>query len=105
MNIKNTDGNTTLSRAASSDHLSCVEYFISHGVDMNTQDNAGITALMRGASDSHQSFVECLVSHGADVNIQNNDCYTALMWAAHYILSSILCGVSCLVWSRCEYLK
>jgi ankyrin repeat protein len=99
--------------AASKGNLPLLQSFISAGAeDVNIQNRSGCTALMLAAFNGHLSCVEYLVSHGADVNIQGRYGGLALMEASYFgKLSyvgcfqwlSILYGVSCIAWSRCEH--
>ncbi|EAY10228.1 ankyrin repeat protein, putative [Trichomonas vaginalis G3] len=61
---------------------SLLEYFISHGININEKDNDGQTALHNAAITNSKETVEFLISHGANINEKDNAGETALHKAA-----------------------
>lgn len=54
-------------------HLSCVEYLIQVGADVNIKSKEGFTCLYVASLKGHFAVVKHLISNGADVNAQNNN--------------------------------
>ncbi|EAY13846.1 hypothetical protein TVAG_044060 [Trichomonas vaginalis G3] len=63
---------------------SLLEYFLSHGANINEKDNDGKTALYIAAGINRKEIAEFLISHGANINEKNNDGETALQDAARH---------------------
>ncbi|EAY03874.1 ankyrin repeat protein, putative [Trichomonas vaginalis G3] len=47
---------------------SLLEYFLSHGADINEKNKNGETALHNAARNNRKEIAELLISHGADIN-------------------------------------
>ncbi|EAY13720.1 ankyrin repeat protein, putative [Trichomonas vaginalis G3] len=61
---------------------SLLEYFLSHGANINEKNNDGETALYIAARNNSKETAEFLISHGANINEKDNDGETALHIAA-----------------------
>lgn len=97
MNLKDEDGYTALSHAASNGHTDIVRLLIAEKADVNTKNNsykdysnAGSreyysycteTPLMLAAKNGHVEIVRMLIDAGANVNARNTYNATALMYA------------------------
>lgn len=81
INAINIDGrgtnNTALALATMHGHIAAVEFLISKGADINTQNYKGITALHYAASFGHEDVVELLLKKGADISLFDNQGATA----------------------------
>ncbi|KAI5528680.1 spectrin binding, partial [Trichomonas vaginalis G3] len=64
-------------------HLSSLlEYFISNGADINSNDEYGCTSLHYAARENSKETAEILISNGADVDAEDKDGCTPLHLAA-----------------------
>ncbi|EAY22533.1 hypothetical protein TVAG_035560 [Trichomonas vaginalis G3] len=63
---------------------SLIEYFLSHGENINEKDKDGETALHKAAQYDRKEIAEFLISHGANINEKDEDGETALHKAARY---------------------
>ncbi|EAX90040.1 hypothetical protein TVAG_294210 [Trichomonas vaginalis G3] len=61
---------------------SLLEYFLSHGANVNDKDENGKTALHYTAVNNSKEIAEVLLSHGANINEKNENGDTALHIAA-----------------------
>ncbi|EAY10590.1 ankyrin repeat protein, putative [Trichomonas vaginalis G3] len=61
---------------------SLIEYFLSHGANINEKDENGVTALHYAAENNSKETAEVLISHGANINEKNKNGVTALHYAA-----------------------
>ncbi|EAY14725.1 ankyrin repeat protein, putative [Trichomonas vaginalis G3] len=61
---------------------SLLEYFLSHGANINEKDKNGKTALHIAAWRDNKETAEVLISHGANINGKDKDGKTALHIAA-----------------------
>ncbi len=66
--LRDRDGRTALSWAASEGRLACVRKLLDYDADPNIGDEDNVTPLMLAARSGYPRIVEALVSHGADVN-------------------------------------
>ncbi|EAX92064.1 hypothetical protein TVAG_460240 [Trichomonas vaginalis G3] len=57
---------------------SLLEYFLSHGANINEKNNYGESALHYAVTDSGKETAEFLISHGANINEKDNNGKTAL---------------------------
>ena len=65
---------------AENGQLTCLQFLLEHGADVNAKDSIGNTLLAKAVA--HPSCVEYLMRHGADINITDKDGSSALMKAA-----------------------
>lgn len=74
---------TPLFWAAFHNQLSCVEYLVESGANVNHKALNGATALMFAASRGNCQVVKTLLRKGAKINDTDNNNNTALMFAAY----------------------
>ncbi len=79
--ICKTSGDTALMQASKLPFTSPVDFFISHGANIDTQNNAGATALIFAAERGRTANVELLISKGANIHIKDFNGNTALNYA------------------------
>lgn len=83
-------------RGMISDTSALIEYFLSNGAFVNTQDKKAETALMKAAKNSVQNVYDQFIAAEADFDLQDRKGYTALMYAAlegdAWIIGDILEG-------------
>lgn len=75
-------GSTALMHACHRKHVSCVNFLLGSGANINKQDYRGITCLMEASWNKHIDMVRLLLRAHADVNLLDERDYTALMQAA-----------------------
>ena len=56
-------------------------FYLTKGVDINSQDSYGTTALQLAAKYGHEHLVELLVEYNAEKDMENKSGETALYWA------------------------
>jgi hypothetical protein len=79
VNAANAVGRTALHIAANGGHLSCVQYLLSKGADINLADSRlRITALHLSAAAGNEKIVTCLIENGADITLLDSKGRTAL---------------------------
>jgi hypothetical protein len=79
VNAANAVGRTALHIAANGGHLSCVQYLLSKGADINLADSRlRMTALHLSAAAGNEKIVTCLIENGADITLLDSKGRTAL---------------------------
>ncbi len=69
---------TPLMRAAKSNYLDLMRFYIENGADMEMKNNAGDSVLPIAVSEAKTDVVELLLESGANVNIRNKEGKTPL---------------------------
>ena len=59
-----------------------IDYFMSHGYNINTKNNEGKTALHIACENQDVTIVEYLISQGSEVNLKDNEGKTPLHYAS-----------------------
>lgn len=72
VNATNASGRTALHNAANGGHLSCVQYLVSKGAEINLTDSKlRLTALHLSAAAGNDKIISCLIENGADITISD----------------------------------
>jgi ankyrin repeat protein len=71
-----------LMSASSQGQIDEVQYLLTSGVEVNTQDEEGYTALIVAAEYGQANVVQILLANNADIEVKNHHGRTALMFAA-----------------------
>jgi hypothetical protein len=83
-NVRDEDGNTPLTMAASYGHTITARLLLDHGADIHARDDRGGTALIYAGIRHPTGFIELLLDRGADVNERAHHGDTALTFACKY---------------------
>lgn len=89
----NKHGSTPLHLSAWKGHLSCCQFLLSCGVDVNATNNENTTPLHCAADGGHYEIIKLLVEAGAEVNSLDTYRYTPLHYSnrnGHHIGSLYL---------------
>ncbi|GEM_PF-1206646 len=92
-------GHTHLNSASECGNIKVIDFFLSHGSDINAKDRKGETPLgsavvSTGSEELKLEAVKYLISQGADVNVNSRYGWTLLQTAAYDSISDV---VECLV--------
>jgi len=68
-------------QAAAQGDFATIEFWLSHGADVNATDDLDSTPLLYAAQSGHARLVRFLIEQGADVNETDYLGWTPLMWA------------------------
>ncbi|EAA66248.1 hypothetical protein AN1130.2 [Aspergillus nidulans FGSC A4] len=82
LNLKDFQGRTPLSHAASNGHESVVKLFLQHGAQADSKTDSGQTPLIFAVVHGHESVVKLLLQHGAQADSKTISGKTPLSYAA-----------------------
>ena len=82
VNIPDSEGCTSLHRAAYNGHEKAIEILLHHKADVDKQDHAGKTALAAAARNGHENVVNILLQYDAAIDKQDFKAWTPLHRAA-----------------------
>lgn len=80
-NIADSQGNTALHWAVTTDDKVWLVYMLAHKIDVNKKNGLGQTALMTAARQGSRKLVESLLAAGADVSLRDQTGKSAIDFA------------------------